>query len=159
MIHRLNLILKKSRYNYNFKKGYIKYLSSLDFKEFEELFSHYVEVIAIALKKYDTEKIKLLSKDWFKYKSLIRKYNTVFSIFFQANYDFTLDIIHRLEVRNNIKEEIIKNMQLLLNISYNNIFSQDFKDKQNLIKLSICLSDWLYITHKLDSLNKQLEDF
>lgn len=44
MIHRLNVILK-SITNKNVKHGFIKYLSSLDFEDFEYLLEHYLTAI------------------------------------------------------------------------------------------------------------------
>jgi len=72
MTHRLSIILNKC-YNKKFREGFIKYLASLDFAEFDKLFQYYMNVISLLLWRYQKDKIRFFSIKWFKYK--------IFSVF------------------------------------------------------------------------------
>ena len=69
MIHRLNVILK-SITNKNVKHGFIKYLSSLDFEDFEYLLEHYFTAILRLMFRYKNKKANFLSKQWFINKKI-----------------------------------------------------------------------------------------
>ena len=84
-MNKLNVILKKCS-NKKFRKGYVKYLASLDYKEFETLFIHYVEIVTTLSGRYALKKIKFLSKDWFKKRAANKKYDLVYDLFYDANH-------------------------------------------------------------------------
>jgi len=108
-ISRLSTILNKIS-NRKFRKGYIKYITSLDYKEYETLFVYNTEVVNVLSNRYLTKKYKFLSKGWFKSVSLKMKYDLFYNCFITANPQFMLDLNKNLKNRNRRREKILKSL-------------------------------------------------
>jgi len=121
--HSLNIILKKSL-NYKFRRGFIKYLSSLDYEEFESLFVYYANIISTLLIKYSNKKIRFLSRDWFKYKILNIKYDIFFFLFIKGNREFLLEISKSMTQRNEEREKTLNEIDRLQHI-INDLYAKE----------------------------------
>ena len=81
-IHRLNTILKKSS-NSKYEKNFEKYLSSLDFEEYRDLFGGYLVVFTRLMIRYRSKKKTI--KNWFNNHLLKAKYYKFIGIFMNGN--------------------------------------------------------------------------
>lgn len=106
--HRLNIILDKCRDN-KFKKGFIIYLQSLDFDEFELLFNYYTSIISRLIFRYKNkeEKVKIFSKKWLRNKFLNYKYQTINLLFYAANSNFVKLANKKISDNNKRMSELI----------------------------------------------------
>lgn len=84
-IHRLNTILKKSS-NKKYEKNFEKYLSSLDFEEYRNLFGFYIKIFARLKIRYNSKKRAF--KNLFKKSLLNSKYYKFIYIFRSGNIKF-----------------------------------------------------------------------
>jgi hypothetical protein len=163
IINRLNDILRKCS-NTKFRRGYIKYLRSLDFKEFEKIFIHYSTALQIIIIRYTNS--RFLSKNWFKKQILQIKFNTLCQIFFEANYNYLISIKNNIDSINNRREKIltdIKNMQAVLNIILENVDNYNRTIKkiltaQDLIYFNIVIINNIYFTDEIEKLIKELNN-
>ena len=108
--HRLNIILKKCS-DKEFRKGYIKYIKSLDYKEFESLFIYYNTIISILMIRYSSKDIKKNTKDWYKQKELDKKYDQLYDLFAEANFDYIIEFNKILNEKNIIREKLLKEIE------------------------------------------------
>ena len=123
MITRLNSILKTCS-NKNARKGFIKYITSLDYIEFEVLFIHYTTIFAKLFIKYSSKKIKKFSKDWFKKKALDVKYDKMYALFADANFTFIIEFNKNLREKNIQREKILQEIEDVKKI-INSVFSKE----------------------------------
>jgi len=158
-IHKLNTILKKSNNN-KFRKGFIKYLSSLNFNEFSFLYNFYMRVMTKLILKYKNKKIKFLSKDWFKNISLQNKYQELYYIFYIANFPYIQKINKNLEI-NNLKNRILLDnindvKSSLENLSKKQININPYPTEKEMIDFNILIIGTIYNKQMLDNLLEEL---
>lgn len=166
---RLSIILKNSKKN-KYKKNFIKYLSSLDFDEFEIIFNHYISIIFRALSFYKVEyffekihflrnkfgidnnkfiKNKFLSKKWFCDIKMTKKYHKIYDIFLEANSEYVEKIQNKLITKNNRKEKILTE---IININ-NKIKNMDIEiSNVNLTQFCSLIFYQIYIKIELERL-------
>lgn len=157
-IHRLKDILSKMT-NRNFKKGFTRYLSSLDYKEFDSIYNYYTSILIRLMNRYLTNKPKFLSKRWFKYKILYFKYSYLFYIFVKANSKFVL-LSNKLLKENNDKianliNDINEKRRILKNIASKPLILSENSTKEDLIKFHLSIVDNIY---NAEILAKALEE-
>ena len=161
MIHRLSIILKKCE-NKKFRIGYMRYLSSLDFNEFEELFSHYSTIIAKLLLKYQKNKIKFFSKNWFKLSSLEYKWYQLYRLFSLSNPYFVELNMRNLDVSNSKKTDLIikinETRQALESIVSNPITLPENAKQEDIIKFNLIIIDSIYTSEELTKLVDELNN-
>jgi len=161
MIHRLSIILKKCE-NKKFRIGYMKYLGSLDFNEFEELFSHYSTIIAKLLLKYQKNKIKFFSKNWFKLSSLEYKWYQLYRLFSLSNPYFVELNMRNLDVSNSKKTDLIikinETRQALESIVSNPITLPENAKQEDIIKFNLIIIDSIYTSEELTKLVDELNN-
>ena len=145
---KLNSILKKCN-NRKYKKGFVMYLSSLDDKEFEKIFYHYLSVINRLLNIYTEYKIKIFSKKWFNQIILQLKFRHVFLIFCKANYFLVLkiktDVLNRNKKRDILLKKISENEDILYSISKQQIIFSEKPTIQEIIYFNGLIIDNIYL--------------
>ncbi len=156
---RLNTILKSCS-NKNFRKGFIKYIASLDYKEFEELFTHYTTIFAHLFIKYSSKELKKYSKDWFKEISLNNKYNEMYALFAEANFTFILEFNKNIGDRNRKREEILQEIEDIKKI-INSVFSKEFvinlpPSQYQKIEILMLICNSIYAESELKRLMEEL---
>lgn len=157
---RLSELLKKCS-NKKYKKGYIKYLASLDYKEYEKLFLYYFEVISILLIRYDHE-YKRFSKNWFKYKKINKLYEKLYNLFFDSNHVFLLIASEKLKKSDEEKEKIFQKIEELKKI-IQAIFETELyvnipPTNEDFISIMILLTNSLYAKNELNKLLEELNN-
>lgn len=158
MITRLNDILTKCS-NIKFKTGYIKYLKSLNFEEFEKIFVYYASVIQIVAIKYENS--RFFTKKWFKKYLLQLKFNILCNIFFEANFDYLIKIKDNIDIINKKREKILINIKNNKE-TLNNVLQLKFNvykipmTKEDLINFNILIIDNIYLTNELENLIYEL---
>ncbi len=161
MTHRLSDILNKCE-NKKFKDGYIKYLKSLDFNEFEELFSYYSGAIATLLIRYQKNKIKFFSNKWFKFHIIKYKWDLLYLIFSNANHDFVMNTSKNLDIKNTKKMDLIikinETRQELESIVSNPIILTQNSSQEDIIKFNLIIIDSIYTSEKLTKLVDELNN-
>jgi hypothetical protein len=161
MIHRLSIILKKCE-NKKFRIGYMRYLSSLDFNEFEELFSHYSTIIAKLLLRYQKNKIKLFSKNWFKLSNLEYKWHQLYRLFSLSNPYFVELNMNNLDIKNTKKMDLIMKInetrKELESIISNPIILNQNSNQEEIIKFNLIIIDSIYTSEKLTKLVDELNN-
>lgn len=159
MIHRLNLILKKCS-DKEFRKGFVKYIESLDYKEFEALFIHYTTIIATLMIRYSAKTIKKYSVDWFKQKAINRKYDQLYNLFADANFLFVVQFNKNIGDRNLKREEIlqkIEDIKKFISVAFNKDVILNIPLLQNdKIKIIIMLTNSAYAEKELKRLMEEL---
>lgn len=145
-----------------FKKSYIKYLASLDFDEFEELFSKYSSTIAKLIIRYRKNKIKFFSRKWFKLSDLEYKWHLLYSMFVKSNNYFVDKITQNLEIKNNKKmsllSKIIKTRQELESIISHPISLIPDPTVEDIIKFNLIIIDSIYTSEELTKLVDELNN-
>ena len=161
MIHRLSTILKKCE-NKKFRIGYMRYLSSLDFNEFEELFSHYSTIIAKLLLRYKKNKIKFFSKNWFKISDLEYKWHQLYRLFSLSNPYFVELNMKNLDIKNTKKMELIMKIdetrRTLESIVSNPIALPQNTNQEDIIKFNLIIIDSIYTSEELTKLVEELNN-
>jgi hypothetical protein len=160
--HRLNIILKKSSKS-KYRKGFVKYLSSLDYKEFESLFLYYTNIISTLIIRYSTNKIKFLSKKWFNNLSINRKYNKLYYLFFNANSDYMAELSKNIQIRNEKREKLLQEIEQLQNI-IKTLYSKEIiistpLEQQNIIDMIILMSNAIDAEEELKKLIEELKTY
>jgi len=162
MYYRLNHILNKSN-NKKFRNGLIKYLKSLDFDEFKLIYDYYSNVIGKLLFKYQKEKIKFLSKKWFKIKILKYKYKNIFTIFFDASSFSVIKIIDDETKKNDKYNSLVKNINeisdSLQEYSTYQMSLSSNPTTEELVRFIIMVSNNIYNLDELDRLIKELDRY
>jgi len=153
----LNDILRKCS-NSKFRNGYIMYIKSLDFNEFEKIFIYYASVIQTVMLRYINS--SKFSKKWFKKYKLNYKFGKLYHIFFDANSTYLFEVSKNLAEVNSKREKILididKNKKLLDNLLKEQIILIAPIDRNNLINFNVLIIDNIYLTNKLDNLIKEL---
>ena len=161
MIHRLSIILKKCE-NKKFRIGYMRYLSSLDFNEFEELFSHYSTIIAKLLIRYQKDKIKFLSRKWFKLSDLEFKWHQLYKLFSLSNPYFVELNMKNLDIKNSKKMELVikinETRKTLESIVSNPIALPKNSNQEDIIKFNLIIIDSIYTSEELTKLVDELNN-
>lgn len=161
--HRLNIILDKCSKK-KFKNGFIQYLKSLDFEEFEVLFNHYNSVLTRLMFRYKekNEKVRIFSKKWFRNENLKYKYDVINSLFYDSNMFFVEKINNKLENNNKrISELIIKVREInqSLEIIKNTNFSfGDVLNTKETINLITLLVEYTYNNNELKKVLAEIEE-
>jgi len=144
---KLNDILKKSL-NYKFRKGFIKYLSTLEYDEFNEIYKHYTSILLTLIFRYRKDKFIIFSKKWFNYRILQYKYHYIFKLFFTANPKF----IERSNIEtkkynnevSNLIDLINEKSEILQNISKTPMFLTQYSTNKDFIKYYLVIVDNVY---------------
>ena len=161
MIHRLSIILKKCE-NKKFRIGYMRYLSSLDFNEFEDLFSHYSSIIAKLIIRYRKDKIKFFSKNWFKLSDLEYKWHQLYKLFSISNPYFVELNMKNLDIKNTKKIELIMKInetrKALDSIVSNPIALSQAATQEDIIKFNLIIIDSIYTSEELTKLIEELNN-
>lgn len=157
-IHRTSVILKKCQ-NRKFKKGFISYLSSLDFLEFKELYDHYTTVIAKMLIKYK-DKPKLFSKAYFIKDLLNYHFDKIYDMFSAANYSFVNKINIDLSNNNKRKDQLLTDIkerqEILSNLtSIPLVISQESTSEERITFIAFFV-DSIYINKELNTMINEL---
>jgi len=135
-----NIILKKCS-NRKFRKGFIKYLSTLDFQEFSELFDHYTKIFSKFMIRFNLINPKKFTKNWLKRRFLKHKFDSISIIFLEANRDFIIKINKELNYINlkttNLLIEMEETNKTFSNskLVYENIISSDPIIKENILSV------------------------
>ena len=163
MTHRLSIILNKC-YNKKFREGFIKYLASLDFAEFDKLFQYYMNVISLLLWRYQKDKIRFFSIKWFKYKILNYKYNQLYYMFSESNFQFVIIINENMKIENRRREKLISELddvQKSIESLYNHqlLITLPILSKQDLIDFSVLIIDNIYLKDELKKLLDEVKEF
>ena len=124
--------------NYKYKKNFIKYLSSLDFKEFEQIFVNYSKVISRLTVRYINNKPKTFSKKWFSVIFLENNFRKLYIIFSRANFAFVM------RINNDLVNKLNKRDILLKRINENNIILNNISDKRIKIDTATTIADIIY---------------
>jgi hypothetical protein len=156
---RLNTILKTC-YNKNSRKGFIKYITSLDYNEFENMFLHYTTVFAHLFIKYSSKKIKKYSKDWFKEIVLNDKYDKIYALFAEANFSYILEFNKNIGERNKKREKILQEIEDVKKI-INSVFSKEFvinlpPSQYQKIEILMLICNSIYAENELKRLIEEL---
>lgn len=158
-IHRTSVILKKCQ-NRKFKKGFILYLSSLEFKEFKELYDHYTTVIAKMLIKYE-DKPKFFSKAYFIKDLLNYHFDKIYNMFSAANYPFVNKINIDLSNNNKRKDQLLidikEKQKILENLSTLQFTIYQMPTNEEIIKFSIVIIENLSINNELNNMINELK--
>lgn len=160
MVHRLSVILKKCS-NKKFRNGFVKYLTSLDFVEFNALFIYYINVIGLMLHKYNKNKIRFFSIKWFKKKIVDYKYNQLYYIFSDANFAF-ITIINENMKHENVRSQIILDEIDDIKNSIENLYNKELVinlplSKEDVIELSVLIIDNIYLRDELKKLVDEIK--
>jgi len=160
-MHRLTIILNKCERK-KYRDGYIKYLKSLEYEEFENIFSYYSLVMAKLLIKYEKNKISFFSKKWLKFINIKYKWNMLYLIFLKANKKFVNLIIKNLDIKNSKKFELISKINETQNI-LDSIISNPIKlssnpNQEDIIKFNLIIIDSIYTSEKLTKLMDELNN-
>ncbi len=161
--HRLNIILNKCRKK-KYKSGFISYLRSLDFEEFEILFNYYNSVIARLMFRYKSknEKISFLSKKWFRNEELNYKFSTLNLLFREANNIFVEKADKKISDNNKrISELLTKIQEIKKSLEYIKnaklIFNEN-PDMIDMLNLIAILTEYIYNKNEsqkiIDEINK-----
>lgn len=163
-ISRINTVLKRQN-----KRGYIKYIKSLSYREYETIFMFYINVF-IRLENIHSEKDrKLFSKKWIKSKILKYKYHRLHAMFVNANSVFMIVLSENLEKDNVEKEKRLKKMDKLLkemdniNSKINKAFSislviNDPPTEHDVVNLISLISNSIYFKNEIDKIYKEIEN-
>lgn len=122
MTPRLNVILKTCSKN-KLRKGYIKYLNSLDFDEFKYLFYHYTTITIRLMYRYKDDNPKIFSKKWIRNILLRAKYDNIKDVFNEANLEYVDKMHNDLIINNKRKTELIAKLTEINNTLKNLRFS------------------------------------
>ena len=160
-MHRLTIILNKCERK-KYRDGYIKYLKSLEYEEFENIFSYYSLVMAKLLIKYEKNKISFFSKKWLKFINIKYKWNMLYLIFLKANKKFVNLIIKNLDIKNSKKFELILKINETQN-TLDSIISNPIKlssnpNQEDIIKFNLIIIDSIYTSEKLTKLMDELNN-
>lgn len=158
---RLTIILNKCE-NKKYRTGYIKYLKSLEFDEFENIFSHYSAVMATLLMRYKKIKTKFFSKKWIKLQAITYKWQMLYLIFSHANDKYVRLVGQNLEIRNSKKMELISKINETRQ-ALDSIVSYPIKMAPNpkiddIVRFDLILVDSIYISEELNNLIDELNN-
>jgi len=157
---RLSLILKKCANSNKFEKEFIRYIASLDFKEFEKLFNNYTFIINKCIIKLNNP--KFFSKNWIKSKILNHKFYQLYYIFYKANYDFVKMSNKNLKDKNDKKQKLIDNIYdiqrslIFLNKKQITLNLDIESTNEEIIDIIILISDSIYIEDELYKMINEL---
>jgi len=151
---KLNNILKNCSHSNKFKIGFIKYLKSLDFVEFDKLFVNYSHIFSMMILKIN--KPKFLSKEWFKYRSLHIKFQKIYILFSDANSDFVLlsnkNVSDNITKKQNILKNFKDNQDSLTFLNQTKLELSTDPSIQDVINVTILIVDGVYIREELNRL-------
>lgn len=155
---KLSTILDKCNRS-KYRNEFIKYLTSLDFNEFEYLYNKYSELIIRTGYKYRNS--KRFSKNWLKKKLLDIKLKRLYLLFLQSNMYYVILSGENLKNRNEKRRVILKNIEeskeLMRNLNNNRFLELSITPTyEDLIKLYILMMDNIYTKDRLDNLIKEL---
>jgi hypothetical protein len=143
----------KNLFNEKFKKGFIKYLASLDYEEFDEIFDHFITTTYRLRLKYKNTKIKFLSEKWFKSKIVLYKYDEMFRLFGVANLEFIKKSNSILDEKNKKKTNLIKNInekrQILNALSQIPLVITTNSTQSDILKFYIAIISNIYNSNEL----------
>ena len=161
MIPRLRTILDKCA-NKKFRNGYITYLKSLDYDEFEKTFNHYSTVIAKLLIKNKKNKVRIFSKIWFKIGNLEYKWEQLYKLFYMTNPYFVDLAFKNLNIKNNKRIELISKItehRTTLNSIVSNLISLTQNPTQEeIIRFNLIIIDSIYTSEELEKLVEELNN-
>lgn len=159
MKQRLNVILDQCK-NDKFRHGFVKYLSVLDFDEFEKVYDKYVGIIIRLIIRYNNKNIKFLSKDWLKNKILRLKWSKLHNIFVDSNSNFVVKINDNDKIQNIKTSKLLSDIKELINtlknINESMLTIDDYSNPEDRIRFYILLSDTIYINAELETLTEEL---
>jgi len=159
-IHRLNVILKNIT-NKNVKHGFIKYLSSLDFEDFEYLLEHYLTVIVRLMFRYKNKKANFLSKQWFINKKINSKYRKIAMAFYDANFDYCIKISDKIQQKDkhiiNLLNNISENKKVLKNLENIQLFLTDMENEKEIIEFTSLIISTIFVKKELEKLYDEIE--
>lgn len=139
-----------------FIKGYIKYLKSLDFEEFNSIYLHYSRIFTILYFRYQQKNAKFLSKIWFKMYILKLKFKLIFYIFNVANADYIKKSSNLLEENNNkslkILIEIYEVQNAILNIQKKPLVLTQNPNREDIIHAMVYFCSSIYNNQRLEEL-------
>lgn len=143
----------KNLFNEKIKKGFIKYLASLDYEEFDEIFDHFTTTTYRLRLKYKNTKIKFLSEKWFKSKIVLYKYDEMFRLFGVANLDFIKKSNYILDEKNKKKIAIIKNInekrQILNTLSQLPFTITPYSTQNDILNFYVAIISNIYNSNEL----------
>lgn len=159
MIHRLNVILK-SITNKNVKHGFIKYLSSLDFEDFEYLLEHYLTAILRLMFRYKNKKANFLSKQWFINKKINSKYRKIAMVFYDANFDYCIKINDKIQQKDNyiinLLNNISENKKVLKKLENIELFLTDMENEKEIIEFASLIISTIFVKKELEKLYEEI---
>lgn len=158
-IHRLNVILKNLS-NHKYKYGFIKYLSTLKFEDFEYLLHHYLTTILRLMLRYKNKKANFLSKQWFINKKINSKYRKIAKAFYDANFDYCIKIDEKIQkegkqiidLLNNIRE----NQTILENLEKVQIYLTDMKNDKEIVEFASLAISTIFVKQELGKLYEEI---
>jgi hypothetical protein len=158
-IHRLNVILKNVS-NYKYKRGFINYISTLSYDDYEYLLRYYMSALIRLMLRYKNRKANFLSKQWFINRKLILKYRKIGTIFYNANNNFCKKIDDNIREDNKIKTDLLNNIRenqnILNNLLKTKILITDMKDEKEIISFCGLTISIIYANKELERLYEEL---
>lgn len=160
MITRLSEIFKNI-YKKKFREGYIKYLRSLDFEEFDFIYHQYAGTVAVLHKRYESKNHKFLSKNWINLKILTSKFKVLYYVFHSANKDFMKKSFKLLEERNSkslrILTEINEVKATLKNLENKTLMITQNPNSEDIISITSYFVSNIYNNQRLQELLDELK--
>lgn len=159
---KLSTILNNIK-NSKYKKGYIKYLKSLDYDEFRTLFVYYMAIIIRYENIYIKKNIKKYTLFWLKNYFIRKKYIRLYSIFYNSNQDFVIKINKKIEYDNNIRQHLINNIkevtETISNLEGKIAVITEKSTRKDLIDFTVLLIDSIYLRNELNKLLDKLDKY
>lgn len=159
MIPRLSKVLKNCK-NKKYRKDFIKYLSTLEFEDFEILYNRYFYMITRFLAIYGNyNNARIFSENWWKIQKIKNMYKSFLSIFNDGNSKFVIYIQNKLIYKSqrsmDITIELTKSQQELENIL--KIKLNISNNKEDIIRATIYIIKTIILKNKLQKLSEELK--
>ena len=159
-IHRLNVILKNLS-NYKYKCGFIKYLSSLNFDDFEKLLNYYLSIILRLTLRHKNKKANFLSKQWFINRYINSIFLKITMVFYDANFDYFIKIDKNIQKKNNIiinlLNNIYENQNTLKNLEKIKVYLIDMKTDKEIVEFASLAISTIFVKQELEKLYNEIE--
>jgi len=123
-----------------------------------------MNVISLLLWRYQKDKIRFFSIKWFKYKILNYKYNQLYYMFSESNFQFVIIINENMKIENRRREKLISELddvQKSIESLYNHqlLITLPILSKQDLIDFSVLIIDNIYLKDELKKLLDEVKEF
>lgn len=161
MKHKLSVILKKCN-NYKYREGFIKYLKSLNYEEFKELYLHYALIVLRYENIYKHKNPKKFSKKWFINKKIKNKTKKLYYYFIKANDNFIKKITNKIIEDNGLREKLFDELTITRN-KINNLSKKTFiisetSSKNDIIDFNIYLILSTDLSNKIKELINKIDN-